>query len=268
MGASGSKSSEAAGSNAGPSGKSAAMASTCPVPEEVRTKAVYNVYNQRIDPSACPKLDPRNNMPIEPNQQPFPGQRKPISTERIVSSIPKGGTEGTWVYPSPQMFYNALKRKGKGDDVTEDDMDPVVHAHNTMNEVTWQHVLAWERLHGGECGDPRLLRFTGRPDELSPLARLSAWFGGQLPFDRHDWWVDRCGQEVRYVIDFYFHEEAAGTPEAFTLRVRPAIDSVESVVDRTKMTIYKTFARLGLPCPITGSPGSIGKEAIQTEQHS
>jgi cytochrome c heme-lyase len=42
---------------------------------------------------------------------------------------------------------------------------------------------------------------------------LSSWFGGQLPFDRHDWWVDRCGQEVRYVIDFYFHEEAAGTPE-------------------------------------------------------
>lgn len=32
--------------------------------------------------------------------------------------------------------------------------------------MTWQHVLAWERLHGGECGDPRLLRFTGRPDEL------------------------------------------------------------------------------------------------------
>ena len=37
--------------------------------------------------------------------------------------------------------------------------------------------------------------------------------GGQLPFDRHDWWVDRCGHEVRYVIDFYFHEEAAGTPQ-------------------------------------------------------
>lgn len=23
------------------------------------------------------------------------------------------------------------------------------------------------------------------------------------PFDRHDWIVDRCGREVRYVIDFY-----------------------------------------------------------------
>ena len=35
-----------------------------------------------------------------------------------------------------------------------------------MNEVTWQHVLAWEALHAGECANPQLLRFTGRPDEL------------------------------------------------------------------------------------------------------
>ncbi|CAK0787317.1 hypothetical protein CVIRNUC_010535 [Coccomyxa viridis] len=241
-------------------------ASACPLPGSARSQAVYNVYNQRIDPSACPKMDPRNNMPVEPNQQPFPGQRRYISTEREASTIPKGGTETTWVYPSPQMFYNALKRKGKGDDVTEDDMSAVVFAHNTMNEVTWQHVLAWEALHAGECADPQLLRFTGRPDELSPLARLSSWFGNQLPFDRHDWWVDRCGQEVRYVIDFYFHEHAAGTPEAFTLRVRPAIDSAQSVVDRSKMSIYKTFARLGLPCPVTGTAGHIGKTAVHAEQ--
>jgi cytochrome c heme-lyase len=51
----------------------------------------------------------------------------------------------------------------------------------------------------------------------SPLARFSHWLGGQLPFDRHDWWVDRCGKEVRYIIDFYFHEEAAGTPEVNTI---------------------------------------------------
>ena len=45
-------------------------------------------------------------MPMEPNQQPFPGQRKYISVEREASTIPKGGTASTWVYPSPQMFYN------------------------------------------------------------------------------------------------------------------------------------------------------------------
>ncbi len=57
--------------------------------------------------TAAPQ-DPRNNMPIEPNQQPFPGQRKYISVSRQESTIPKGGTESTWVYPSPQMFYNGV----------------------------------------------------------------------------------------------------------------------------------------------------------------
>ena len=47
----------------------------------------------------------------------------------------------------------------------------------------------------------------------SPLARLQSLVGGQRPFDRHDWVVDRCGEEVRYVIDFYFNEDKAGTPE-------------------------------------------------------
>ena len=88
-------------------------ASSCPVPESQRSTAVYNVYNQRIDSgstastsSPSSDMDPRNNMPREANQQPCAGQRQLISTARLVSNIPKGGTQGTWVYPSPQMFYN------------------------------------------------------------------------------------------------------------------------------------------------------------------
>lgn len=85
-----------------------------------KNPAVYNVYNQRInDPAAAAAaasplsglpgqdvLDPKNNMPLEPNQQPCPGQKRLLSTERQASNIPKGGTESTWVYPSPQMFFN------------------------------------------------------------------------------------------------------------------------------------------------------------------
>ena len=41
----------------------------------------------------------------------------------------------------------------------------------------------------------------------SPMARLMSWMGHPLPFDRHDWYVDRCGTEVRYVIDFYFDDD-------------------------------------------------------------
>lgn len=73
-------------------------------------------------------------------------------------------------------------------------------------------------------------------------------------------------QKVR--MQFYMHHRDEFWLQAFTLRVRPAVDDLESVVDRTKMSIYKTFARLGLPCPITGSPASIGKEAIKTEQQT
>lgn len=94
-------------------------ASSCPVPEQYRHQAVYNVYGQRINDPNAPAvpnplaalkesdiLDPRNNMPLEANQQPCPGQRKPLPTERMQSNIPKGGTDSTWLYPSPQMFFN------------------------------------------------------------------------------------------------------------------------------------------------------------------
>lgn len=132
-------------------------------------------------------------------------------------------------------------------------MDSVVRAHNTMNEVTWQRVMDWERtLHCDECPHPSLLKFTGRPDDLSPLARLRALLGGPLPFDRHDWVVDRCGKEVRYVIDFYFFDDKAGTPEAFEVVARPALDSAGACVDRLRAAVYERFARWGLPCPVTG----------------
>eukprot|EP00775_Hariotina_reticulata_P001688 gene1688-2032_t len=111
------------------------------------------------------------------------------------------------------MFFNALRRKGKGSDVNEAQMTDVVRAHNAMNEMTWHQVMDWEQLHCAECQQARLLRFQGRPHDLSPLARVRHWVTGQQPFDRHDWVIDRCGTEVRYVIDFYFYDDKAGTPE-------------------------------------------------------
>ncbi|CAN0597567.1 unnamed protein product, partial [Ectocarpus sp. 12 AP-2014] len=104
----------------------------------------YNVYSQRID--SKDGLDPTNNMPANPNQQPAPGQEKPLSTARVPSTIPKGGEETTWTYPSPQMFWNALSRKGKAENTEEGDMDIVVSIHNNMNELTWKKILEWEKL--------------------------------------------------------------------------------------------------------------------------
>lgn len=97
----------------------AADEGACPVNPRYKNAAVYNVYGQRINDPNSPLaqsplasitgtsvLDPKNNMPLEPNQLPCPGQRKPLSVDRVASNIPKGGTDSTWVYPSPQMVFN------------------------------------------------------------------------------------------------------------------------------------------------------------------
>lgn len=98
--------------------KSSTSTSGCPVKKEDQGKAAkylnphkYNVYSQRIDDKeatavgAGKTMDPSNNMPANPNQLPAPGQRQPLSTDRVQSTIPKGGDQNTWTYPSPQMFW-------------------------------------------------------------------------------------------------------------------------------------------------------------------
>jgi Cytochrome c/c1 heme lyase len=66
-------------------------------------------------------------------------------------------------------------------------------AWHTKPSDDWCAVV--QALHEG-CV-PRLKRFMGRPQEYSPKARLLNFLGYRLPFDRHDWIVDRCGREVK-----------------------------------------------------------------------
>ena len=60
------------------------------------------------------------------------------------------------------------------------------------------------------------------------------WGGAPLPFDRHDWIVDRCGEEVRYVIDYYHGRNEPGVA-VFHVDARPAVDSMGALVDRVRM---------------------------------
>jgi cytochrome c heme-lyase len=92
---------------------------------------------------------------------------------------------------------------------------------------------------------PKLLRFTGRPTEPTPKSQILQWMGWAWPakfetappFDRHDWYVERCGEkgceEVRYVIDYYEGApEPTGEP-VFFLDVRPAVDTPRAAAERT-----------------------------------
>lgn len=71
--------------------------------------------------------------------------------------------------------------------------------------------------------------------DLSPLARWNHYvWGAELPFDRHDWIIDRCGTEVRYIIDYYEgRPDVDGYPTMHT-QVRPALDSLQAAWDRLK----------------------------------
>ncbi|KAL0482243.1 cytochrome c heme-lyase [Acrasis kona] len=208
-----------------------------------KQKTVYNVYGEAIDPT--------NHMPANPNQQPHPSQNGvALSVERQKSNIPKAGSEGddgTWLYPSPQMFYNALMRKGKGEGVRPEDMDTVIAIHNGVNEKSWDEVIKYEKALHEDCCDPRLLKFMGRPDAISPLARFKSTFMGYpKPFDRHDWILDRCGQkQQRYVIDYYYIDDADAPdvlevdkqkgfakPRHVYIDARPALDDLGSIYDR------------------------------------
>ena len=224
-------------------------------------------------------------------QTPQPDQQIPLSTYRVTSSIPKPSNEtkhsatasddesqptnnnssdriplpvhqpsqgSKWVYPSEQQFFNAMKRKGWEIPAGMESAIPhVVQIHNAVNERGWREVLKWESDRGNK--NPRLVKFIGRPKDLSPRARFYSmlWLRNE-PFDRHDWIVDRGdgSGERRYVIDFYNGKEdlkiqgvagnengdgnGNGLPSMY-LDVRPALDDMDSAQDRVKMFCKDAF---------------------------
>merc|ERR1712037_849082 len=111
-------------------------------------------------------------------------------------------------------------------------------------------VLMWESLHSDEGKSPKLKSFGGKAKYFSPRARLRGWLGYELPFDRHDWIVDRNGKEVRYIIDYYDGELDPGSHRFAQLDVRPAMDSAEAVQDRMKVAWWRFKAEwLGIMPP-------------------
>ncbi|CAM9687983.1 unnamed protein product [Choristocarpus tenellus] len=210
----------------------------CPVNDSSQQLGGIHKYNSQYNPLTSELVY---------GQERAPGQRTKLSTVRERSTIAKGDfspphqPEGstTWVYPSEQQYFNAIKRKGHK--ANEEDMPNVLAIHNAVNEQGWAMVRDWENLHSPGA-EPKLLRFCGRPNDTSP----KAWFktnimGYKPPFDRHDWVVERDGKEVRYVIDFYAGASTPEKPVALHLDVRPALDSFEACVDRAHMVYQQTI---------------------------
>ena len=164
-------------------------------------------------------LNPLNYMPSLSNKREHAEQTVSLPLSREESSIPRGDADSNWEYPSPQQMYNAMLRKGYTD-TPADAVESMVAVHNFLNEGAWDEIVAWEAIfskglrHGwvqcrkGEEGiamdrvreellrqrrrelgaelenkedGPRLVRFMGRPGEMTPKARMMQALGWAFP---------------------------------------------------------------------------------------
>lgn len=160
--------------------------------------------------STLSKLNPLNYMFASISQERAPNQTVDLGIDRELSSIPRGDTQGNWEYPSPQQMYNAMLRKGYTD-TPQDAVESMVAVHNFLNEGAWNEIVGWERtfakgLKDGwekcrrgeenlslelakeemmgtidQATEPRLLRFQGRPQDLTPKARIFQALGWVYP---------------------------------------------------------------------------------------
>lgn len=134
----------------------------------------------------------------ELSQERAPEQKIALDIEREPSTIPKGTGDGNWEYPSPQQMYNALLRKGYHD-TDPSAVTAMVSVHNFLNEGAWKEIRVWEGMFSNGLGDawkltqkgddglveasrageePSLMRFQGRPKDLTPKAtmyQVAAW---------------------------------------------------------------------------------------------
>lgn len=154
-----------------PASCSSAKAASCPV------------SNQST--GGCPvdhsKVNPLNNMP-NLSQEKAPGQTLDLPTSRTLSSIPKTNTDdgNVWEYPSPQQFYNALVRKGWK--TPEAEIPVIVDIHNFINEECWDQIKYWETKFHCDCKDISLLKFQGRPKDMTPKAFFYHYIYGYFKF--------------------------------------------------------------------------------------
>lgn len=155
----------------------------------------------------------------------------------VVPAAGRGNSDdgSSWINPSANQLLNACKRKNKP--MEDKDKNAVALIHGEVIEKTWEAVLAYERLHYHQCKCPKLLSFEGLSEKPSLKAKLLNKMGYALPWDRHDWIVDRCGTQIRYIID-YHHGFAQSQP--YIIDCRPDLKRFSNMMDRFTIQ-YRTF---------------------------
>ncbi|EKX74025.1 cytochrome c1 heme lyase, putative [Theileria equi strain WA] len=161
-----------------------------------------------------------------------------LNDRRTKSSIPS--RESLWLYPSQRQFYKSTLNKGY--DVDANLIPAMVDIHNVINERAWEQVMEYESLHAKECENPLLIRFVGKKDQYTIRSMINYIRGYKLPYDRHDWTVDRCGKSIRYIIDFYEGESKEKDKFGVYIDARPEL-TFSGICDRLRLFFNKSISR-------------------------
>eukprot|EP01083_Nonionella_stella_P083412 230646_1 len=184
--------------------------------------------------------------PIHQNKSKNPNSNG-VEDIRHPSTVPAAGRGNSedgrsWINPSANQLLNACKRKNKN--MEEKDKGSVALIHGEVIEKTWNAVLQYEQLHYRTCDCPKLSSFEGMHGKPSFKAKILNKLGYPLPWDRHDWYVDRCGKQIRYIID-YHHGLQSDQP--YILDCRPDLKRFSNIMDRLTIQYrafkYTRFAR-------------------------
>jgi len=182
------------------------------------------------------------HAPPDAQNPELPSQGEEVPTGKIPSTGRGNSSDGlNWLNPSPNQLYRALRRNEKP--IEPEDAPMVSHVHEHVTEFTWASIMEYENLHMSQCKTSRLSRFYGMDGIYSHKAKILSTLGmAPKPFDRHDWIVDRCGKEIKYIIDYYSYEEVdTKTGEAevsYFIDARPA-PTLGGLYDRTSLAYIK-----------------------------
>ena len=156
----------------------------CPVDHKTRAAWLKTAQNQKspvaersgsildADGLSCDssQIDQSSNYTSKGAQLSSVGRQtvsdQSLATDREISTIPRASlsangekpanneqesgmsSSGKWMYPSEQMFFNAMKRKNYDPKTT--DMKTIVPIHNAVNERAWMQIKQWESGWGAD----------------------------------------------------------------------------------------------------------------------
>eukprot|EP00053_Salpingoeca_punica_P008307 m.74905 g.74905 ORF g.74905 m.74905 type:complete len:240 (+) comp14544_c0_seq2:133-852(+) len=207
----------------------------CPMSKKGQAVVAESVASASKEPKDTPDKPLFGGIPCQRAKvEVKPGSADPHDAipESTIPASGRGNSDDgkTWLNPSANQLFRALKRKDKPIDY--EDALSVARVHEMVTDGSWSCVMEYENLHSRDCPNPTLARFEGKDGVYSPKARFLNLFGVNLPFDRHDWTVDRCGKEVRYIIDYY-----SGDDNSYSIDARPA--GFSGLFDRAHLAFRK-----------------------------